>query len=340
MNTNNYQILSIIVPVYRAEHYISTCITSILAQTNGDFELILIDDGSPDRSGQICDSWAERDNRIQVIHKKNGGVSSARNAGLAAAKGQYILFVDSDDYVEPEYASSMLTAAKENPNCGHIWCGFQTVSDYNRSDAVPNLKTDKEVLQFMRSEIMTLHELWLDSGPCNKLYRSDIIRQHGIHFPEDMSLGEDWLFNLQYLDASPSECILVVTKPLYNYVRTGQASLDEGYRPDMLQIYRKLNSECEKYLKKWAVSAEQIQKFYNSRFYTYEKVLSNTFRNPNGTKKEKYRWNRRLMRSEEFRSVLLTRDCWVHPLYMLAYRLGSYRLIAAFNTLRKATQRL
>ena len=332
--------LSIIVPVYRAEHCISTCIDSILTQKYQDFELILVDDGAPDRSGQICDEYAKRDSRIQVIHKKNGGVSSARNAGLEMAGGRYILFVDSDDYVEPEYASAMLSAAKEHPDCGHIWCGFQTVTDYNHSNAAPNLRTGKRVLWFNRTEIMTLHELWLDTGPCNKLYRMDVIRENAIRFPEDLSLGEDWLFNLQYLDAAPSERILVVTKPLYNYVRTGQASLDEGYRPDMLQIYRRLNSTCEEYLKKWAVPEEQVQKFYNSRFYTYEKVLYNTFRSPNRANREKYRWNRRLMKSEEFRKALAERDCWIHPLYLLAYRLASYRLIAALNLLQKAKKRL
>ena len=100
--------LSVIVPVYNAEAYLDVCIRSILGQTYADLELILVDDGSPDRSGTMCDAWAKQDNRIRVIHKDNGGVCSARNAGLDAAKGEYIAFVDSDDWIEPNMYETMM----------------------------------------------------------------------------------------------------------------------------------------------------------------------------------------------------------------------------------------
>ena len=92
--------VSIIVPVYKAEQYLHRCVDSILSQSFTDCELILVDDGSPDKSGEICDEYASRDSRIQVIHKQNGGVSSARNAGLDVAHGEYVWFVDSDDWIE------------------------------------------------------------------------------------------------------------------------------------------------------------------------------------------------------------------------------------------------
>ena len=92
-------LVSIIVPVYNVEPYIETCIQSLIRQTMGNIEVILVDDGSTDRSGELCDQYAEADERIRVIHKQNGGLSSARNAGISAAKGEYLLFVDSDDYV-------------------------------------------------------------------------------------------------------------------------------------------------------------------------------------------------------------------------------------------------
>ncbi|KAF3371822.1 glycosyl transferase family 2, partial [Enterococcus faecium] len=90
--------ISIIVPVYKVEKYLRKCVDSILAQTFTDFEVILVDDGSPDNSGKICDEYAEKDNRVRVIHKENGGLSSARNAGIDVARGKYLGFVDSDDY--------------------------------------------------------------------------------------------------------------------------------------------------------------------------------------------------------------------------------------------------
>ena len=102
-NRNKLPLVSIIVPVYKAEAYVATCIESIQAQTCTDWELILVDDGSPDNSGQICDNYAFGDERITVIHKMNGGVSAARNDALKIAKGKYLSFVDSDDYVLPSY---------------------------------------------------------------------------------------------------------------------------------------------------------------------------------------------------------------------------------------------
>ena len=242
-----------------------------MAQKYSDFELLLIDDGSPDSSGRICDEYAEQDNRIQVLHKPNGGVSSARNAGLEMAKGDYIFFVDSDDYIEPDYISAMVSAVKEGSGYGHIWCCFQTVTGYH---AVVSTK------------------------------------------------------------------ILVITKPLYNYVRSGKESLDEGYRPDMLEIYQHLNRECHSYLNKWNVSSEQMRIFYNSKFYSYEKVLRNTLRAPDKSRRILYNWNSKFMRSHEFQVILQKRDCWIHPLYLLAYRLGSYRLIALLNQVQGFKNRI
>ncbi len=105
--------ISIIVPVYKVEKYLNECIDSILAQTFTDFELILVDDGSPDNCPALCDAAAEKDSRVRVIHKINGGVSTARNAGLAAAQGNWIGFVDPDDFVDKTYYEKMLRAAKQ-----------------------------------------------------------------------------------------------------------------------------------------------------------------------------------------------------------------------------------
>lgn len=331
--------ISIIIPVYRAEGHLSNCIDTILGQDFSDLELILVDDGSPDGSGAICDRYAAQDHRVRVIHKTNGGVSSARNAGMEVAQGEYLLFVDSDDYVEPDYASSLLAAMEAHSDCGHVWCCFQTVTGYQKEDAAPNMAAEKPYLRFDRAQIMDLHRLWLDASPCNKLYRTSMLREKGIRFPEDLSLGEDWLFNQAYLDAVPSTEIVVVTKPLYNYVRNGKESLDEGYRPDMLEIYRRLNSACRQYLERWGVSREQMQIFYDSEFYSYEKVLRNTLRAPDRPRREAWAWNTALMKSQEFQEALRRRQCFVHPLYLRAYRMGDYRLVALLSWIQKKKAR-
>lgn len=106
-NTNN-ELVSVIVPVYKVEPYLDRCVASILAQTYPNLEVILVDDGSPDNCPALCDAWAQRDARIRVIHKKNGGQSDARNAGLDAASGAYISFVDSDDYIAENFIETLL----------------------------------------------------------------------------------------------------------------------------------------------------------------------------------------------------------------------------------------
>ena len=113
MQHDNIPLFSVIVPVYKVENVLPRCIESILNQTVTDFELILIDDGSPDRSGEICDAYAAKDSRIRVIHQKNGGVSKARNAGLDIAQGEYIVFVDSDDWVDADAYMQILDKLRE-----------------------------------------------------------------------------------------------------------------------------------------------------------------------------------------------------------------------------------
>ena len=316
--------VSIIVPAYNCIKSLECCVGSIRQQTYTSFELILVDDGSADGSGELCDKFAAEDTRIRVIHKPNGGVSSARNAGIDAVTGEYITFCDSDDYLEPDYLETLVQAAEANPDCGHIWCCFQTVTGYQKENAAPNYTYAKSLLRYTLQEYMSLHEMWLDAEPWNKLYRTDIVQTAKVRFPEDLSLGEDWLFNLAYIDVSANEKIVVVTKPLYNYMRGNDESLDSKYRKDLLDIYRRLNDTCLSYLQKWKLPAEQIEKFYNSRFYLYEKVLYNTMRAPDKTKREKIKWNSTFMQSDEFKESLQAKKCFVHPLYLWAYRSGNF----------------
>lgn len=327
--------VSIIVPSYDCINSLKTCITSVLQQSHSNFEVILVDDGSSDGSGELCDRLAAEDERIQLIHKPNGGVSSARNAGIDVATGEYIAFCDSDDYLEPDYFASLLQTAESNPDCGHIWCCFQTVTGYQKENAVPNYSAAEDIQRYTLQDYMTLHEMWLDAGPCNKLYRSDIIKSSGVRFPEDLSLGEDWLFNLAYIDASENGRIAVITKPLYNYVRGNDESLDSKYRSDLLDIYRRLNNACLTHLQKWEVSDAQMTKFFDSRFYLYERVLRNTMRAPDKSMRKGIRWNNAFLHSAEFREALETRECFVHPLYLMAYRSGSYRAVLFLNQLNK-----
>ena len=120
---NDPDLISVVIPVYKVEKFLNECVQSVLSQTYENLQVILVDDGSPDRCGEMCDKWADKDHRIQVIHKKNGGLSDARNAGLAVAAGAYIAFVDSDDWIAPQMYEVMLKTIKEQ-NADIVACGI------------------------------------------------------------------------------------------------------------------------------------------------------------------------------------------------------------------------
>lgn len=184
--------ISIIVPVYKVEKYVGKCIESILAQTFRDLELILVDDGTPDNSGAICDEYAQKDSRIKVFHKENGGVSSARNYGIEKATGEWICFVDSDDWLESTYLEDfdisggqdlLLQGYKKKFNKGNLKCfGFEDCK----------CETFPEILAYTE-----LH--YIINSPCFKLFKKQIINENNIKFDKNTSYGEDHLFVLDYL---------------------------------------------------------------------------------------------------------------------------------------------
>lgn len=182
--------LSIIVPVYKVENYLPRCVDSILAQTFTDLELILIDDGSPDRCGEICDEYAAKDCRIKVIHQQNQGVSAARNAGLDIAKGTYLGFVDSDDWIEPEMFGDMFLAMRQHRTelviCGINYCSEEGI--YLRSDLTADSVLSRDEL---------LKDLYgkpnpIGGGCVNKLFLRDRIQQ--VRFNPKLKIAEDWVF--------------------------------------------------------------------------------------------------------------------------------------------------
>lgn len=200
---------SVIIPVYNAENTLKACIDSILNQNYSDFELILVNDGSTDLSLKISLEYERNYNNVFVVDKPNGGVSSARNAGLKIAKGEYILFVDSDDEVLPEYFSS-LDKAEESDFLVFGYCE-KTVDNYFTK--LPKRFDDS-------ASYMTMSR---DCGPWNKRYKNDIIVKNNISFPEDIDVGEDFVFCVNYSLFCNS--MLLLNKPLYKH---------NNYLPDSL----------------------------------------------------------------------------------------------------------
>ena len=213
--------ISIVVPVYNMEKYLERCVNSLLAQTYKNIEIILVDDGAKDSSPEMCDQYAKTDARIKVIHKPNGGLSSARNAGLDAATGDYIGFVDSDDYVSPEMYAR-LAERLENSDCDIANVMYVRADEEGNTtpSKVPH-NTDKEIsaLQFAR-------ELMLHTGDVSvwsKLFKAEIF--DGIRFPEG-KLNEDLLVMLDVL-RKVEKIAFVAHVGYYYFVRSG--SISSGY---------------------------------------------------------------------------------------------------------------
>ena len=185
--------ISIIVPIYKAEQYIHRCIDSILSQNYTDFELLLIDDGSPDGCGAICDEYAAKDSRVRVFHKENGGVSSARNLGLDNAQGEWITFVDIDDYLHPEFLASLHAQNDADMVVG----SFQLVGSDEKWDVLLEDRIyDREKLE---GDIFNLLIKVNFQTPWGKLYKHSLLNAHHLRFDEKMIANEDFLFVLNYL---------------------------------------------------------------------------------------------------------------------------------------------
>lgn len=325
-------LVSVIVPVYKVEYVVKNCIESILNQTFTDFELILVDDGSPDNSGRICDEYAKKDDRVIVIHKENGGVSSARNVGIDKAKGKYICFVDSDDYVSKDYLKTLIDV-KENNKEDNIWCYFKTVDKYSEKIDCKEVSPETNLKKYTVKDIMTLHEKWLDAGPVCKLYISDIIKENNLKFDDSLSLGEDLIFNFVYLDYT-NKNIIVINKELYFYLQNNENSLSKKYYQDMFEIYKKINSVMYQYLNKWNCDKSQFEKYYNACFFKYEVVLKNTFSNQNNvSNKEKIKINNKILKSKEFTTAFHNMSYRPNILYKIAYLCKNYRIVRLLDKL-------
>ncbi len=209
--------VSIIVPVYNAEKTIGRCVDSILSQQYTDFELLLVDDGSTDSSGAICDSYTLADSRVQVIHKENTGVSDTRNIGISRAAGVYLQFLDSDDWITPD-ATKLLVETARDHDCDLVISDFYRVvgERVSRKGDIDEdrVLTREEYAAHMMEQPADFYYgvLW------NKLYRRDIVESHRLRMDPELSWCEDFMFNLEYIRHAQRFYALQV--PIYYYVKT------------------------------------------------------------------------------------------------------------------------
>lgn len=206
---NKKDLISVIVPVYNVQEYLKICLDSILKQTYKDLEIILVDDGSTDSSGTICDEYKKKDNRIKVIHQKNGGLSSARNTGIKIATGKYIAFIDSDDYIEKDmYKRAIETMKQEHAQifiCGRYYL-YKDVKEIKQKENIYIIMNNIQAL-----DKMNMFEYY-DVAAWDKVYERNLF--DGIEFPEG-KLCEDWYTIYKVLDKADK--IVYDSTPLYVY---------------------------------------------------------------------------------------------------------------------------
>lgn len=250
--------LSVIVPVYKTEQFLRKCLDSIVNQTYKNLQIILVDDGSPDNCGVICDEYAEIDNRVYVIHKNNGGVSSARNVGIEHAKGDYIAFMDSDDWLEENMYEEMLAYAKTE-NADVVCCNYQYRELKNQDT--------QQTFQFYGSDacLKMLKSNCLFDGisvvPFDKIFRRETIGR--IRFCEQCSYAEDILFVTEVL--CKSTCVLKVDKTLYHYVQVEGSAMNSDYRIQRSSEIIALE-KCIKIAKKYGL--DDLKKVFVSKYFS------------------------------------------------------------------------
>lgn len=209
---------SIIVPIYKVEPYLRECVDSVLAQTYSDYELILVDDGSPDNCGVICEEYAQKDSRIRVVHKKNGGLSDARNAGLDVAVGTYIYFLDGDDSILP----NLLETAISEMEAGVDMLVFRFLYDYPDRHTEPGrslepreylLESEIKRMEFIQQILLPVHIGW---EAWSRVFRRDLIEQNHLRFEDNRRIfAEDMYFSLCY--CAHAKSIVCVKDCLYKY---------------------------------------------------------------------------------------------------------------------------
>ncbi len=269
--------VSVVVAVYNAENDLDHCITSICSQSYKNLQIILVDDGSTDQSPQICDKWEKKDSRIVTKHLENGGVSRARNEGIQCAEGTYIAFVDSDDWLEKDF---IRTLVQNHTDGSMTCCGYMVERMERRGNVkcrrVTYSSKEKDILP--RREVLSLYTSALFSVVWNKLYETSLLRENNIVFPTGYSLGEDFMFNLQYLGVLHGD-IVVVNTPCYHYIIRNNQSLSQRYYEDFYEIQSTIFERFLSYLKQVKASEDQLQLarqlYFNALIVSFDNLYRN-----------------------------------------------------------------
>lgn len=253
--------ISIIIPVYNVEKYLNRCVVSVLAQTYSDFEVILVDDGSPDNSGVMCDSFAEKDKRIKVIHRENGGLSAARNSGLAVADGEYVYFLDSDDFIHPQCLEIHLKSLLETDS-------DISIAKFEKFDVETDISLQDYTSDYSVTPMKNVDALARLAGEvefviaCNKLYKKSLFDK--ILFPEGKVHEDEFVaHHLLY----KAQRVVFSDAVLYFYFQNSSGITNSKYNAKRLDAIEAFDDRVDFYKK------HKLENLYNDLFFEYMEFL-------------------------------------------------------------------
>lgn len=322
--------VSVIVPVYNVENELKTCIESIISQSHENWELWLIDDGSTDKSPMLCDEYEKRDSRIHVLHKENGGVSAARNSGLQQVTGEYVLFVDSDDYLEKQALEKMVAEA-EDKTADVVLCGFfyRVMHDNSVVENVADASFAGDNKELAKTVFAGVFEKDLINPPWNKLIKRSVLQENNLQFNEAYSILEDLSFSVQLLEKCSK--VVIMKEALYNYVYKEQNNLVHKFHSNFFEALLFFDACMSKYSSQ--VAEPEMERIRHHFFCRKTLMFLRKIYKVSGfSNKQKYSELRRICSNEHLQECVTkfeTKDkkkrvaffCMKHRLYWILHLL-------------------
>ena len=294
--------VSVIIPVYNTKKYLRKCVDSVLAQTYDNLEIILVNDGSTDDSGALCDEIAKGFNNIMVIHKENGGLSDARNAGIAVATGEYTCFLDSDDWMDEDCIEEAISEA-ETSNADVVVWGYHT-DFYDENERVT---TSRDVIPAKFKSIDKVDEnvdvdklIGLCGYAWNKLYKTEAIKK--LEFAKGISLVEDILFNAEVMTENVK--VSFINKAFTHYIQRQRETLGTKYYPDYLDLKKMAIEADEKILTCWNTPKRIVDRFVNGMYLSVSWSMISNLLKTNISNKEKNHKIKDLINNKEIFSKI------------------------------------